>query len=400
MKLGLSIALAAAVWVLTSPAPFAQAPQENAPKLLRYVRAGPNGAKARNLQDPQGLVVLELAPASLVAVYQDHGEWLEAEVPGGFEVWVFGQYVKASSEAGVLEITGNGVQQRPIPSSGNESYPLTPSLVRGERVRLITRHDASKPLAEDWVKVYSPPGVRAFVAKSETEPLPQGTDGAALWAQAAMDAKKKLPAATGAIGAGTAVTAGASTTGSQSAIDLLHQADQMLARERTQAKPDYEAVRAAYTDVLKVTKDGATADLARRGLAEVDARIEALRIQNELEQERLRRDTELARRQDALNKANQTQDVYAGRFDSRGWIEKRAVPGAAPTYVVRWGGDQVAALVCNSGRYDLAVFAGYEVGVNGRELKAALSGDSTHPSQPRLLDVARIEVLAGRYQGR
>jgi hypothetical protein len=335
-------------------------------------------------------------------VYQEHGDWLEVEAPGGFEVWVFGQYVKASSEAGVLEISGNGVQQRPIPSSGNESYPLTPSLARGERVRLITRHDASKPLAEDWVKVYSPAGVRAFVAKSETEPLPAGADGAALWAAAAMEAKKRLPASIGTTGAagGTAVPAAAGTATPQQALDMLHQADQMLARERTQPKPDYESVRAAYADVLKVVTGGATADLARRGLAEVDARIEATRIQSELEQERLRRDSELQRRQDALNKANQTQDLYAGRFDSRGWIEKRVVAGQAPSFVVRWGGDQVAEVVCNSGRYDLSVFAGYEVGVSGRELRGASAGDATKPAQPRLLDVSRIEVLAGRYQAR
>src|SRR5204862_447825 len=87
----------------TSPAatpqatPAAATPKER-PKYLRYLRVGSNGATARNLGDANGVSIAKLSAGTLVAVYEEHGDWLECEVPGGFEIWVYGQYIKASSE--------------------------------------------------------------------------------------------------------------------------------------------------------------------------------------------------------------------------------------------------------------------------------------------------------------
>jgi hypothetical protein len=397
-------ALGASAFVPASAAQAAAPQTPQAPK-VQYLRAGPQGAKARNLQDAGALAVGDLAAGTLLAVYDTQGDWLSVEVPGGFEVWIFGQYVKPASEAGMLEVTGSSVQQRPVASSGNESYPLQPSIPRGERVRMIEQKDPSKPLDQDWVKIWSPPGTRAWMQKSQTEALAAGTDGAAAWAQAVVEAKKRVAGSAAKPGAPTAPTsikeAASEAAGPKlTAPELLKKADQMLARERAQKRPDYMVVRDAYNRVLEESKDGPSADLARTHLKEVDAYLEAERIRMELEEERGRRESELVKRQDALSKAGQAKDLYAGRFEGRGWLERRVVVGQPPSYVLRWSGDQVAEVVCNTGRYDLSVFAGYEIGVNGRELRAAIAGTSVQPGQPKLLDASRIEVLSGRYQGR
>lgn len=391
------------------PAPAAGAAKS---KYLRYLRVGAAGATARNYNDAtNGSSVGKLAAGTLVAVYEETGDWLECEVPGGFEIWVYGQFVKASSEAGMLEITGSDVRARPLPSSGPESYPLRPNLSKGDRVRLITRNDESKPLAEDWVKVYSPPGVHGFVLKSECEALAAGSDGAAAWASAVIEARKRavvaLPAAAKASGSptGTPTEASAATgqggatnapLSPQEAVEELKRADAALSRERGSASPNFGAVREQYQRVFDSLQDGATKDLAKKGLDQVDALIQALDLKRELQAQKERIEQDNLRRQVALAEAAKNRDVFSGRFDTRGWIQKKVVSGQPTTYLIIWGGDPVAEIQCTAGRYDLADYVGYEVGINGKELRSYVPGDIGRVAVPRLIEIARIEVLAGR----
>jgi len=389
----------------TAPAP--QSGTE-ATKFVRYMKTGTNGAQARNLGDANGVSLGTLPAGTLVAVYKEQGEWLECEVPGGFEIWVFGQYVKVSSEAGVLEITGSDVRARPLPSPGPESYPLQPNLSKGDRVRLITRKDSSKSLAEDWVKVYSPPGVRAFVAKADCEALPSGTDGAQAWSSAVVETRKRKAANAGLVLAGTgsaaAVAGSAPVVGDltpQQAVEELQRADAALARERRAAQPDFAPVREQYERVLASTKEGATADMARRGLSEVDALIELQAIQTTLLAERERAQADAERRRVAMERAaNEPPDLYGGRFDTRGWLEKRVVPGQAPVYLLRWGGESIAEIQCASGRYELSDFNGCELGVKGNQLRGYVAGDIGRVAVPRLIDASRIEILAVKANSR
>ncbi|MEO6708625.1 MAG: hypothetical protein ABIP42_03560, partial [Planctomycetota bacterium] len=345
--------------------------------------------------------------ATLVAVYQEHGDWLECEVPGGFEIWVYGQYVKASSEAGVLEITGSDVRARPLASSGPESYPLQPNLSKGDHVRLISRNDSGKPLAEDWIKVYSPPGVRGFVAKADCEPLASGSDGASAWASAVVEARKRapatvlpktVPASTDALGTPRTDIVGDLTP--QQALEELKLADAALARERVADKPEFTAVREQYERVLASVKDGATHDMAKRGLHEIDALSQAHALKAEMEAEKQRTASEAEERQRQIDNIKNNNDPYKDRFVSRGWVEKRNVPGQQPTFILRWGGDQVSEVVCLDGRYDLAAFNGYEIGVKGDEKRAFIPGSISRAAVPRLINATRIEVLSGRQAAR
>jgi hypothetical protein len=383
----------AAVFSAASPAPAQDAPQG-----LRYLQVGERGAQARNLYDKSGLAVGELAKGTILAVHAERGEWLQVEVPGGFAVWVFGQYVKPTSQPGVLEVTGNEVRQRPLPSSGDNAYPLSPNLARGERVTLVRRNDPSLPLERDWVQIYSPPGVRAWVPKADTQALPAGSDGAELWAAAAVEKKQeRTPAAAKAPvavpAAAPAQDARAAGTGGQGqAAVLLREADELLARERELDSPDFAAVRAAYGRALAADSSGPTAEIVRSRLKEVDAYAEFFAIRSELEAERARRQSESERRQQALEQAAGSTDPFAGRYDARGWLERRK-SGKTERFVVVWSGKEVAEVVCTSKRYDLGLFENYQVGVNGFGSNAGLSGGGP-------IDVARLEVLAGRYKSR
>jgi hypothetical protein len=99
-------------------------------------------------------------------------------------VWVFGRYLKATGEEGLYEVTGNAVNLRPAPSSDVTNFPLPQRLQAGDKVRGIELAEQGKPLEETWVRVWSPPGVRAYVKSASVEPLPANEDGKSAWTAA------------------------------------------------------------------------------------------------------------------------------------------------------------------------------------------------------------------------
>ncbi len=405
-----TLATAAALACLATGA----AAQNDAP--TGYARAGARGTSARNLADRSGHPMTDLAPGTILAVYGQSGDWLQVEAPGGFEVWVYGKYVSETNVAGILQVSGNNVNMRPKPSSDVDSYPLSKRLFAGDRVAYRGRARKSDAWDEDWIQIASPPGVRAWVLRDQVEDVAAAA-GEAEWRRASESARAKavpVPVPSGGNrGGATGSSASAAEAGAkagaaaaaplaeekQAAVRALRDADDLFAAERLKATPDLDAVRAAYLEVLAVTETGATADLARGGVARVDALAEARALQAELEAERLRREEEAQRYQRELEQArDRKQDPFSGRYAYRGWLERIAsADGTAPTYVVRFGGRHVVELVCSSGRYSLDDFSGFELGVRGallREGSEAPEGQAGTilPS----LDVGRIEVLSGR----
>ena len=368
---------------------------------LQYVQVGPQGAQAKNLADQGAVTMQELAVGALLAVHSERAGWLDAETPGGFKVWVWGAYVEPSLEAGMLSITGNDVHMRPLPSNGTDSYYLRQSLGKGLKVRYVKRHDPSKSLDQDWVQVYSPPGARAWIAKSQTVTLEGGAVGTALWAKAIKDqSASPVAAVSGAKDLATPQPATAQVGNTKQAAAALRAADELLAKERKKHEqrlaPNYAAVKAAYEQVLVHSSAGSAAESATAKLALVDELGKAYQTEIDLEAERARRVAELSQRESAMEKAR-NRDSLEGRFDARGWLEKRTVPGeVAPVYVLQFAGASVCEIVCFSGRYDLEVFVGHELGVFGGKLRGALDGSLNEPSRPAQLDIKKIEVLAAR----
>jgi hypothetical protein len=362
----------------------------------RHARAR-SGAVVRNLADAQGVPLLELEPGALVAVHKERAGWLWVEVPGGFPVWVYGRFLEPTDTPDVYEVTGDGVNLRPLAGRDVSNYPLGGRLRQGDRVLAIERQDPSAPLEDDWVRVWSPPGIRGWLPADEAEPLEPGADGGALWRAAIDSLAQQLPAA--ALGSG-AREAAASTNGAAEhaggpvrdaeveAMKLLEEARELLAEQRRSGAGDFADVRQSYSRVLELAPGGVAGALARQGLDTVDALEAAASIRSELELERERRKEDLLTKQEEIWEKSRQKDPLYGHFDGRGVLERRGRAGEEPRYWLRWRGEDVYELTCATGRYDLDLFAGYEIGVHG-------SAATREESAP-VLDVARIEVLSRR----
>lgn len=380
-------AAALAALALVATATTATGAQDQEP--VRYVLSGAGGARILNFPDKKGLVVHELAADTPLAVYSEGtvGSYLKVAVPGGVRVWVYGQYLKPAERTGWLVVSGNQVQMRPLPSSGVNSLRVG-KLYDGDRLRLIERQDPTKPMAEDWVAVWSPPDTQAWVLAAETRALPAGADGKALWSAAATEvyaAREARPAPGPAAGA-------AKEREPDRAMAAYRAADELARGLDGADPPAIEAVRAAFGAVLELKPDAPTRALVEQRQRELDLREELARDRALIALERQRREELRADYERQIAEASLKRDPLWGRFQERGWLEQSEISGQDTVYRVRWGGDAGPRVVCTSGRYDLSVFAGFELGIEGFPLRGAKI-EGAHVAS---IDVSRIEVLSGR----
>jgi hypothetical protein len=406
--LGLSV-LAPGLEAQTPAAPAKTAQESALP--LRYVRAKPSGAKIYNLADEKGVALGGAKAESLLAVYSENAGFLEVEPAEGLLVWVSGKYLATTDEPGVLKVTGNGINMRPAPTSTSEnSYPLSRSLNKSDKVRAESRQHPDKPLSEDWVHVWAPAGTRAWCKKSEvsdasgndlaaqfTSAQKEARAGAKLWveplavgtaAAAAPKPNASVPAAGAQGGKALAAkpAAGAQSEGNaQAAATELAKANELYEKARTAANPDFAAAKASYLKVVDLAPNSSAAGSARAGLEKIGLHEEIARIKADKASLEVDRQARLARAEKDLREASLSNDPLWGRFQSRGWLEKQG-----DHWVVRWAGKVTSEVVCSSGRYDLALFQGFQLGITGA-LQRGASSDG-----PARFDVRRIEVLDGR----
>jgi hypothetical protein len=170
-------------------------------------------------------------------------------------------------------------------------------------------------------------------------------------------------------------------------------ADKLLAAERAKKTPDFGGVRAAYDKVLGYKAGGEVDTRAKAGLELVSVLEAAAALESDLEAARLRRIEDVLTRQKVLWEESRKRDPLIGRFDARGVLERQGRAGQPTRYVLRWGPDLVCEVRCASGRYDLDLFAGYEIGMKG--MLSYSDPDALLPERP-VLQVGRIEVLSRR----
>ena len=414
-------ALAVALLTTITTAPSAQALSVLATSaqdagVLRYVRAKDTGAKLFNLADKTSIVVGTVPSKGLMQVYDENAGYLSVDAPGGMEVWVYGQYLHTTSVPGIVEVTGNGVFMRPLPKSDETSYPLQQQLHKGDRLRVIGRNEASKPLTEDWVKVVSPAGTRAWVVTADTSAVDTKEDVRTAWSSAVKEANAARP--TFDLKSGAAVVAETKQVASE-AVDAasgekrdiawatpanakneesFEGAERLYEAARSSTTPDWGGVRAAYQRYLEKNPKGTFVEQSRLQLQRIDLHEEIQRIQADRTMRDSQRSEVLAAAQAQLRDANaRAQDPLWGRFQARGWIvREQPVASEAPRFVVYWSGRAQAEIVCSSGRYDLSKFADYEVGVTGAMLRQSVSGSETTGARPARIDATRIEVLGAR----
>lgn len=376
----------------------------------RVVIVTSGAAAVRTLADKQAPAVLRPAMGTVLRIVgAKKAAFVPVQAPGGFPVWIHGSLVKTTTEASVLEITANAVNQRPLPSSEQVSFPLAVRLHAGDKVRVIARNDASKPLAEDWVQVWSSAESFGWILEDEVGEVQAGGDK--MWndALAALGARTVTAeeAKQGTEGAkpGEVRADGTDANGSRPVVTpitseriaqaraALDKADSELVALRTQEAPDLSGVRAAYAQVAEAKVSTDLTARAQAGLAVVDAIESAKALESDLEAEKARRLESLMQKQRQMWEESRRRDPLGGRFDARGVLEVQARAGEEPRYVLRWGPDLVCEVRCSSGRYDLDLFASYELG-----LKGVLDyTDQTALLKERpVLDLARIEVLSRR----
>ncbi len=368
----------------------------------RWVRAADAGARVRNFPDEQGLLVADVAPGRLMAVYDDKVGFVEVAIAGGLDVWVFGEYLAPTRDPNILRVTGSRVNIRPRVGTSVANLPLPTKLERGDLVALVERNDPSLPLDQDWARVKAPSSTRAFVKAAETKPVTDVVAARAEWQRAAMPLQ--LSAAAVAAPSTPSTPAGAAQTREAVAPAVSGDLATALASARTlfdsvranrgAKSAEWQPVLAAWQRVAELAPAGsASAGSAARTIDAVEAYIEAASLQEDLAAQQAKQFERSGEDDEVLREIERKNSADWGRFDGRGWVRKFMVDGK-PVYDLEWGGLSSGRVVCTSGRYDLDLFVGFELGVMGSRLRSAVGG--TDGSQVvRSIDVHRIEVISG-----
>ncbi|QDU85352.1 hypothetical protein Pla163_24800 [Planctomycetes bacterium Pla163] len=379
----------------------------------RFVRARSGGVTVRNLADVHGVPLADVRSDELLAVYSETAGWLEVDVPGGLPVWVFGRYLQeVEGSPGVLEVTRNNVNMRPRPGSDVNNFPLMVRLVAGDQVAVIAKENEDAPLDETWVQIWAPPGACGFVQAERTASLPAAEDGAALW-QAAETAlatgvepsgrgraeRSESASASNGTGSAGVTEASAPAPGALAAREALAAADDRFEIERERERPDFEFLRDAYGRVSALDADGALSEVVANKLETVEALEEVWRTRVLLEEQRVERQRELARRQREEWERLRERDPFYGHFAVRGLLQSyQGTDGVASYRIVR-GGQARAVVQCASGRYELELFVGREIGLDGgfrvgTDAAAGLDlGAAEFVADLPTIDVTSIEIL-------
>ena len=359
--------------------------------------------KGRSFPDRAASVAAELEAGVLLKVMETSPgtrPFHRVQVASGFTAWVHGKYVTPTGNASVLTINGDRLNMRPMASSGADSMALPDRLMLGTRVEMFSRKDESLPLAKDWVQIWAPTGSTLWVEASETNVRLDHAAAAGEFAKATRVIPKNATKAKASAKAKNVQKPDpAMTAVKPGAQRALTEADALYDAAMAKAGADgatWTTVQQAYRKVLTMTgpktplalladrqaeRCGLHAELATLG-GDMTEREEArrLRIAQLLDEKRTR---EMARTPDW------------GRFDGRGWVESVETSGEDTRWYIWWAGERRVELISGDGRYDLANYVGYQVGIAGamrRDYSApTLEFDELLP----LLDVRRVEVIAG-----
>lgn len=381
-------------------------PAAAVPDVARWVSAGSGGAVLRNLADLQGLDLLRAPAGTPLAVHRTNGDWLLVEPPGGMPVWAFGRFFAETPEDDVLVVTANAVNMRPRPSSEVSSFPLLSRLHGQDRVHLIRRQDESLELEEDWLQLWSPPGAAAWVHTGEVADLADRALAAERWHGVLAQGGLPLPATPGGepgVSGEPSDTDDVDVTSTEEARAALLEAETRYAQRRPDAVTVAECalLEAAFQRVLELEAEGPAAMVATRRLELVAALRKAAELRATLEEERLRRERELIARQEEIWEQARRRDPLSHRFDARGVLARHSAPNRLDRWFLTWRDAtgtvvDVCEVVCRTGRFDLDLFAGCELGVMATTLQSVRVETGAEDASPRVLDVARIEVISSR----
>lgn len=154
--------------------------------------------------------------------------------------------------------------------------------------------------------------------------------------------------------------------------------------------PDFAQLQARLDMILELDPDPLTRQEVAREKEYVAGHAVLFETKKRLEEEKQLRWKELVRRQQDQWERVREKDPQFGRFDLRGRLERIQEASGAREFRLWRGNEAVAELICESGRYDLEMFVGCELGI------VAEPAESQEALESPLIraEVARIEVLA------
>ena len=368
---------ACAALVATLAASPAQAQNEQS----KYYVAGGDGVTVRNVRDDAGIPVGKFGPGTVLAVHETMGEWTQVEPAGGLTCWVYGAYLKETETTGRYTVTGNGVNMRPIASTGSESFPMMQKLYVGDVVRIVSRNDPSVDFGKDWIQIRTPMGVHGWTRTSAITQAPDPAQAEATWTGMWAEVNEAM-----------GITESEEATGDQPTEAEAGTEGELVRARRmmNESPPRYAEAKAIFSSLLETAPKGSpVAMAAKNGMIQADAYASIEELQRKLEKERMDREQRESERLAELERRNSKDTPLRGRYDARGWVEARPNPNGGTSYYLRFGGKESCLIECSSGRYDLSMYEGYEIGVAGRVSGEVGAGKLS-------CDLRSIEVLSGR----
>lgn len=379
-----------------------------APGLAQEWVEAAEGAVARSFPDRNASAIVELEEGTLLKVLEtSEGSrpFHRCSVAGGVQVWVHGKYLAETGTPGVLAVTGDRLNMRPMPSSSPSSMPLPDRLDLGERLEQVSRADATKPLSEDWVRVWAPSTASVWIEASTTRAAASAAEAAKAFASA----QRSLPSAPAAAAepkAPKASTKPAVETPSApqqpakpGARAALQRADELFDAAKGKGAADaatWQAVASAYAEAAKLAGEGSPiATVANLQAERAQLRVELVSLSGDLSDREAQRRARIEQLLDERRQLELSKSLHWGRFDGRGYVRAERVAGQPTRWFLWWAGERCAEIVSGDGRYDLARFEGYQVGIVGSQRRAYTPPTLDMDEQLQLFDLRTIEVIAG-----
>lgn len=298
----------------------------------------------------------------VVVVGRSENGFRAISLPLGPVGYVSRKFTETAAD-GRVKTKGTKVSFRFRPRS---SEPPVSQLAEGTELHVVGEQD-------DWYRVRVP-GVDAWVAEAEVQAA-AAADPALVAAYAELQQKQaaEVKARLDAIAAKAARVAQ-----DQQDLQLVQQVQDSFTSEMKKplGEQRYEPI------VETLDKLVATFDAQSAGRAAVDSLKKRIDTQKWLAEATAVRDS----KPPVVDELPVVPKDTLERFQAIGWLRQERRIGGPSIFYLERGGQQQCVVTCSSARFDLSLFVGREVGVNGPRRRPAKETVS-------VLDVERIEVL-------
>jgi hypothetical protein len=308
-----------------------------------------------------------LAKDQVVVVGRSENGFRAIALPLGPVGYVSRKFTEATAD-GRVKTKGSKVSFRFRPRS---SEPPVSQLAEGTELQVVGEQD-------DWFRVRVP-GIEAWVAEAEVQAATVQAGTAADPAlAAAYEEWRKAQAAEVQARLDEIAAKAARLAQDQQDLALVQQVQDTFTSEMK--KPLGEQRYGPIVETLD--KLVATFDAKSAGRGAVESLKRRIETQTWLAEATALQNSKPPVVDEPVPTPKNTLD----RFQALGWLRQERRIGGPSVFFLERGGKQECVITCSSGRFDLSLFVGREVGVNGPRRRPAQEAVT-------VLDVERIEVL-------